>query len=154
MLTDDEKREIDEAAEMFPDRRAAAGDALLVVQRARGWVDDETLGEVAAYLGMAADELDGLATMYDLVFRQPVGRHVIRLCDSVSCWMVGYEDLRAHLYRMLGVGLGQTTGDGRFTLVPTACLGACDKAPAMLVDEDLHGNLTAERMAEILEQYP
>ena len=154
MLTDDEKREIDQAAGMFPDRRAAAGDALLIAQRERGWVSDETLADLAAYLGLTVEELDGLATMYDLIFRQPVGRHVIRLCDSVSCWIVGYEDLRAHLLERLGLGLGETTADGRFTLVPTACLGACDLAPVMMIDEDLYGNLTAEKIDEILAQYP
>jgi NADH-quinone oxidoreductase subunit E len=154
MLTDDEKREIDQAAAIYPDRRAAAGDALLIAQRERRWVSDETLAEAAAYLEMTAEELDALATMYDLVFRQPVGRHVIRICDSVSCFVTGSEGVRLPLTESLGIRLGQTTADGRFTLVPTACLGACDQAPAMMVDEDLHGNLTAIKIDEVLERYP
>jgi NADH-quinone oxidoreductase subunit E len=153
MLTDDEKREIDEAAGIYPERWAAAGDALLMVQRGRGWVDDATLAEVAKYLGMTVEELDALATMYDLVFRRPVGRHVIRVCDSVSCYVTGYEGVRLHLEESLGIRLGETTADGRFTLIPTACLGACDLAPAMMVDEDLFGNLTAEGIEEVLGRY-
>jgi NADH-quinone oxidoreductase subunit E len=154
MLTDDEKREIDQAAAMYPDRRAAAGDALLIAQRERRWVSDDTLAEVAAHLGLTVEELDGLATMYDLVFRQPVGRHVIRVCDSVSCFVTGSDGVQLYLTEELGIRLGQTTADGRFTLIPTACLGACDLAPVMMIDEDLHGNLTADKIDEILQRYP
>jgi NADH-quinone oxidoreductase subunit E len=154
MLSDDEKREIDEAATMFPERRAAAGDALLIAQRTRGWIPDETLEELAAYLGLTAEELDSLATMYDLVFRRPVGRHVIRLCDSVSCFVTGSDGVALYLTEELGIRMGETSADGRFTLIPTACLGACDLAPAMLIDEDLYGNLTAEKIDEVLARYP
>ena len=154
MLTNDEKREIDEAAALYPDRQAAAGDALLIAQRTRRWISDETLRDLAEYLAMTVEELDALATMFDLVFRRPVGRHVIRVCDSVSCYVAGYEGVLLHLSEALGIRAGETTADGRFTLIPTACLGACDLAPAMMVDEDLHGNLTAQRIDEVLERYP
>ena len=82
-----------------------------------------------------------------------MGRHVIRVCDSVSCWIVGYEQIRDHLRQRLQVEFGQTTADGRFTLLPIVCLGACDRAPAMMIDEDLYGNLTPEAVDAILERY-
>ena len=83
-----------------------------------------------------------------------MGRHVILLCDGVTCWILGYENLRAHLERRLGITMGQTTADGRFTLLPTACLGACDQAPVLMVDEQLHVELDPAKLDEILERYP
>jgi NADH-quinone oxidoreductase subunit E len=82
-----------------------------------------------------------------------VGRHVILICDSVSCWITGYENLLTHLKQRLGVELGQTTADGRFTLLPVVCLGACDLAPVMMIDEDLHGRLTPEKIDAVLAHY-
>ncbi|MCA9433454.1 MAG: NADH-quinone oxidoreductase subunit NuoE, partial [Candidatus Omnitrophica bacterium] len=98
-------------------------------------------------------ELDSVATFYNLLFRQPVGRHVVMVCDSVSCWIMGYEKIRQYLMDKLGVGMGETTPDGRFTLLPICCLGNCDRAPAMMVGEDLHQDLTPEKIDAILEKY-
>ena len=82
-----------------------------------------------------------------------MGENVILLCDSVSCWIMGYEDIRSHLKERLGVELGETTADGKFTLLPMACLGTCDRAPAMMVGGDLHRNLDNEKVDEILGRY-
>jgi NADH-quinone oxidoreductase subunit E len=154
MLSPAEIQAIDHELAVVPERRAACLEALQVVQRHRGgWVDDEALRDVAAYLGMSAAELDGVATFYNLIRRQPVGRHVIHLCDSVSCWILGYEGVRAALRERLGIGFGETSGDGRFTLLPIQCLGTCDRAPAMMIDEDLHRDLDAERLDAILDGY-
>jgi NADH-quinone oxidoreductase subunit E len=153
MLTEPEQREIEEELRHYPDKRAACIEALKIVQRHHGWVSDEHLKQLAGVLGMTADELDGVATFYNLVFRKPVGRHAILLCDSVSCWIMGYEEVRRHLYENLGIRMGETTLDGRFTLLPIVCLGACDHAPAMMVDEDLHENLTPDRIDRVLDAY-
>ncbi|MEN6493257.1 MAG: NADH-quinone oxidoreductase subunit NuoE [Thermoguttaceae bacterium] len=154
MLTDDEKHEIDEEASRYLTRDAAAPEALKIVQRRTGWISDETLNSIARYLEMTPAELDGIATFYNLIYREPVGRHVILICDSVSCWVMGYETMREHLYRRLGIQLGETTADGRFTLIPMACLGACDHAPAMMIDNDFHGDLTPEKIDAVLARYP
>jgi NADH-quinone oxidoreductase subunit E len=154
MLTATERQEIDAALAHAETPRAAASEALAIVQRHRGWIADDALADVAAALGLTVDELDALATAYSHIFRRPVGRHVILLCDSISCWVVGYERIRDHLAQRLGVAFGQTTPDGRFTLLPAACLGACDQAPAMMIDEDLHGRLDPDKIDRILEQYP
>ena len=153
MLTDEVKQEIVEAVGHYPTRRSGAAEALKIVQRHRGWVSDESLKDAAALLGMSSEELDGIATFYSLIFRKPVGKHVILLCDSVSCWILGYDLVREHLRMRLGIGLGETTADGRFTLLPVACLGACDRAPAMMIDDELYGDLDAKRIDEILAGY-
>jgi NADH-quinone oxidoreductase subunit E len=154
MLSEEEKKEIEAAIHPGEPRRMVVPEALKIVQRRKGWVDNEAVRDVALYLGLTPDEVDGIATFYNLIFRRPVGRHVILICDSVSCWVMDYPIIREHLSKRLGITLGQTTSDGRFTLLPTACLGACDQAPAMMVDEDLHGNLTPETADRILDQYP
>jgi len=153
MLTDEERREIDEELRKYDRKSAAAPEALKIVQKYRGWISDESLDDIARHLDMTNDELDSVATCYNLIFRKPVGRHRIFVCDSVSCWLMGYEQVIEHIKRRLGVEFGQTTPDRRFTLLPIACLGACDKAPAMIVDEDLHVELTPTKVDEILDQY-
>ncbi len=154
MLTEEERREIEEELPRYATRRAVCIDAMRIVQRHRGWLSDEALQDIAAFLGMTPHELEGVATFYNLIFRQPVGRHVILLCDSVSCWIMGYERVHERLTGHLGIDFGATTPDGRFTLLPIVCLGACDQAPVMMVDEDLHGDLLAEgKLEDILGRY-
>jgi NADH-quinone oxidoreductase subunit E len=122
------------------------------VQRHRGWVSDESLRDIGELLEMSAADLDGLATFYNLIFRKPVGRHVVMLCDSVSCWIMGYERMREHLTSRLGIEFGETTPDNRFTLLPIVCLGACDHAPAMIVNNNLHGDLDRDKIDRLLEE--
>jgi NADH-quinone oxidoreductase subunit E len=153
MLSAEEQREIESEAEHYPDRKSVCIDAMQIVQRRRGWVSDENLRDIAELLGMSSHELEGVASFYNLIFRKPVGRHVIMVCDSVSCWIVGYEGIRKHLESKLGVGLGETTRDGRFTLLPIVCLGACDHAPVMMADNDTHLDLTTAKIDSILESY-
>jgi len=154
MLSPDEIRDIDEALARVPRPEGASIEVLQIVQRHRGWVSDEALGDVAEHTGLSVHELDGVATFYNLIYRKPVGRHVIHQCDSVSCWIMGCERLHAALCECLGVGgFGETTDDGRFTLLPIQCLGTCDHAPALMVDEDLHRDLSLDGMDEILEGY-
>ena len=154
MLSDVDKAAILAEAAAHEQKRAAVVDALRAVQRRAGWVSDEGVREVAALLDLTPEEVDEVATFYSAIYRRPVGRHVILLCDSVSCWICGAGPLRGHLRAALGIDPGQTTADGRFTLLPTACLGVCEQAPAMVVDEDVHGGLTPEKLDSILARYP
>jgi NADH-quinone oxidoreductase subunit E len=153
MLSTAEQEEIQAELPRYEQKRAVGIEALRIVQRHRGWVSDEALQEIGAFLEMTPDELDGVATFYNLVFRHPVGRHVILVCDSVSCWIMGYERLRRALSARLQIELGQTTADGRFTLLPIVCLGACDHAPALMIDGDLHRDLTPESIESLLARY-
>lgn len=150
-LTDYETAQIHAAAAHYPHPAAAAIEALKIVQNLRGWVSDDNLGAVADLLGLPPAELDGIATFYNLIYRQPVGETVIHYCDSVTCWMLGAEQLREHLARRLGIGLGETTPDGRYTLLPIVCLGACDHAPALLVGEELYGGMDAAQLDALLD---
>jgi NADH-quinone oxidoreductase subunit E len=154
MLTAEEIKEIEAEAAHYPKREAVCIDALKIVQRHRGWVSDESVRDIAGHLGMSPTDLDSVATFYNLIFRRAVGRHVIMICDSVSCWIMGYDRMREHLRKRLGIDLGETTADDRFTLLPIVCLGCCDHAPAMMVDSDLHRDLDPEKIDRELEQYP
>lgn len=153
MLTAAETDAIMAIAGRYENRQGASIEALREVQRSHGWVSDEDLCEVAGLLGMSPDELDGVATFYNLIFRRPVGRHVVLVCDSVSCWIMGCEALRRQLETRFGMRFGETTADGRFTMLPIVCLGACDHAPAMMIDDDLHGDLDPSRLDEVLAPY-
>jgi NADH-quinone oxidoreductase subunit E len=152
VLTEEEKREIEEELKHFTHRQAACVEALKIVQRHRGWVSDEIRG-IAELLGMTTDELDAVATFYSFIFRRPVGKHIILICDSISCWIMGYDIVREHLKKRIGIGLGETSADGQFTLLPVSCLGACDHAPAMMIDDELYPDLTIEKIDSILNGY-
>lgn len=153
MLSDEEQAEIDAEIAILPNRRAACIEALKAVQRHRRWVSDEAVADVADYLGLTPAEVDNVATFYNLIFRRPVGRHVILVCDSVSCWVMGCDRVRHAIGAHLGIGYGQTTEDDRFTVLPMECLGACDRAPALMVGEDLHGVVEPGDVPGILERY-
>ncbi len=153
MLTEDIKKEIESHIHEPQHRAAACTEALRIVQNHKGWIDDESIRDIAAYLGMSSHELDSVATFFNLIHRRPVGRHVIRLCASVSCWVMGYDALRDALLKHLGVAMGQTTPDGRFTVLPNQCLGCCDHGPALMIGRDLHRDVNTAKLAELLEPY-
>lgn len=133
--------------------QAACIEALKIVQRRHGWVPDAAIPAIAEVLGVGPADVEGVATFYSLIFRQPVGRHVILVCDSSSCFLNDYEALRDALSAWLGIGYGQTTADGRFTLLPVCCLGACDRGPALMIDDHTYGPVAPDDVAELLEGY-
>jgi NADH-quinone oxidoreductase subunit E len=153
MLSPEEIKEIEQAIKLVPHKKAASVEALKVVQEHRRWVSDENLRDVAKFLDMSAEELDSVATFYNMIFRKEVGRHVILVCDSISCWVMGYENLRDQLFNRLGIKYGETTPDGLFTVLPNCCLGTCDCAPALMIDHDLYRNVKIEQLDEILKKY-
>ena len=153
MLTSDEIKAIEHEISLVPHKKAAVIEALKIVQQHRGWVNDESVTAVADYLGMSSAEVDSVATFYNLIFRKPVGRHIILLCDSISCYVLGYEKLYAELQQQLQIKFGETTTDKRFTLLPNPCLGCCDLAPALMVDEDLFTNVKPDGLGAILAKY-
>jgi NADH-quinone oxidoreductase subunit E len=153
MLTAEELHQIEHEISLVPARKNACIEALKIVQQNRGWISDESLKEIAEVVDMSPAELDSVATFYNLIFRQPVGRHVILVCDSISCYVMGYNEIRDKLFTELNIQYGQTTGDGRFTLLPNCCLGTCDRAPALMIDNDLYRNLTVDQLDDLLAKY-
>ena len=150
MLSETEQHEVEIEAAAYPLRRSACIDALIIVQRHRGWISDESLRDIATLLDMTPHEVDAVATFYNLIYRRPVGRTVIHVCDSISCWVMGCDHICDHLRKVLSVGWGETTADGQFTVLPIPCLGACDRAPAAMVNGELHTDLTATRIDALL----
>ncbi len=152
-LSSEEVEAIEAEITHLPDRESAAIEAMRIVQEKRGWISDESLAGIARLLGMSVEALDSIATFYNLIFRKPVGRHVIMLCDSVSCFVMGCDKVRIALCDQLGVSMGETTPDGRFTVLPIVCLGACDRAPVMTIDEELITNLSSDTLPETLGRF-
>jgi NADH-quinone oxidoreductase subunit E len=132
--------------------REQAINVMYEIQRHYGYLTDEGVHEAAALLGMTPLEVEELATFYDFIYREPVGRFVLHVCDGVVCWMFHEGSLFDYLCQKLGVCAGEVTADGMFTVLPTACIGYCDQAPAMVVNGQFFGNLSPHRIDKILEQ--
>ncbi|MDK8464779.1 NADH-quinone oxidoreductase subunit NuoE [Marinobacter sp. SS13-12] len=143
-----------EEMDHYEQPQAACIEALKIVQRRHGWVPDGAITAIARVLGIGPGEVEGVATFYSLIFRQPVGRHVVLVCDSSACFLTGFQELRQALVAQLGIDYGQTTADGRFTLLPVCCLGACDGAPALMIDDDTYGPVSPDDLPGVLEGYP
>ncbi len=131
--------------------RELAVDVMFALQRHYGYLRNEAIEEAAQLLSMTPLELEELATFYDFIYREPVGKYVLHVCDGVVCWMNGYGRAIDYLEKKLGIKTGETTEDGLFTLLPTACIGYCDLSPAMLVNGKPYGPLTPEKIDEVLE---
>jgi NADH-quinone oxidoreductase subunit E len=153
MLTEEEKKEILEEIKQYPYPAVACIDALKIIQHHRGWVSDESVKDIAQFLGISNEEVDGVATFYSRIYRKPVGKNVILICDSVSCMIMGYESIYEYISGKLGISFGETSSDRRFTLLPISCLGDCDHAPAMMINNDHFNKLTVEKIDELLANY-
>ena len=153
MLTEKEKEEIREEILLYPYPGAACIDALKIVQHHRGWISDEAIEDIAAELDISADEVDSVATFYTRIYRKPVGRNILLVCDSISCMIMDYGSVYKYISEKLSICFGETTPDGRFTLLPVTCLGDCDHAPALMINNDLHNNISIGKIDELLEKY-
>jgi len=127
-------------------------DVMFAVQDYYGYLSDEAVEEVAQLLDMSPLEVEQLASFYTFIYREPVGKYVIHVCDSVICWMEGHESLLDYLSRKLGINLGETTPDGMFSLLPVCCIGYCDRAPAIMINKKVYGPLTIHKLDDILER--
>jgi NADH-quinone oxidoreductase subunit E len=152
MIPDELREQLQRRIAEAESPREQAINVMYEVQRHYGHLTDEGLQEAAALLGMTPLELEELATFYDFIYREPVGRFVLHVCDGVVCWMFHEGSLFDYLCQKLGVCAGEVTADGRFTVLPTACIGYCDQAPAMVINGKFFGHLNPERIDAILEQ--
>ena len=149
-LSPAETLEINAEMHHYEDKTAVSIEALKIVQKYRRWVSDECLVAVAELLDISPAQLEGVATFYNLIYRQPVGKTVIHYCNSVTCWMLGAEKVRERLCRHLNVKLGEMSADGEYTVLPIVCLGACDHAPVVMVGNELRLDITEDAVNEIL----
>lgn len=150
MLTDQERAHLEEHVAGYPERRAGAMYVLQFLQKKVGYVSDEAANEAARLTGLSVTELDELITFYTLLHRRPIGRHVVRICDSIACYQAGASELLSAAERVVGVPLGDNSPDGAVTVVPSICLGLCDRAPAALVDEAAAGPLDASALESLI----
>lgn len=127
-------------------------DVMFAIQEHYGYLTDEGVEETARLLDMSALEVEQLATFYTFVYREPVGKFVIHVCDSVVCWMDGYESIKDYLCKILKIQAGETTPDGLFTLLPVCCIGYCDRSPAILINKKVYGSLTTDKIDDILKK--
>jgi NADH-quinone oxidoreductase subunit E len=152
-LTNEEIKEIEQHKKYYENLQAICIEALKIVQKKRGWVSDQAIDAIAKILKIRPSEVEGVATFYSQIFRKPVGRNIIRYCDSVVCFLTGYQEIRIALENYLQIKIGETTKDNRFTLLPVCCLGNCDKGPTIMINEDTYSFLTPESIPCLLESY-
>ena len=152
MLPDELKKSLEEKIAHADHARELVVDVMLALQEHYGYLNDEAVDEVASLMGMSPLEVEELATFYTFIYREPVGKFVIHVCDSLICWMDGYESIKNYLCKKLDITVGGTSADGLFTILPVCCIGYCDLSPAMLINRKVYGHLTPEKIDEILEK--
>ena len=151
MLPPPLKEKLQEEIARVEHPRELAIDVINALQEHYGYFSDEALDQASDLLGLTPLELEELATFYTFIYREPVGKYVIHVCDSLICWMENGENLVAHLKDKLRIAMGETTADGLFTLLPVCCIGYCDRAPAILVNRKVHGPLTVETLDRLID---
>jgi NADH-quinone oxidoreductase subunit E len=152
MIPEELKKSLQKHIASIDHPRELVVDVMFAVQDYYGYLNDEAVEEVAELLDMSPVEVEQLATFYTFIYREPVGKYVIHVCDSLVCWMEGHEFLLDHLTGKLGITLGETTPDGMFSLLPVCCIGYCDRAPAIMINKKVYGPLTIDTLDDILER--
>ncbi len=151
-LTDDLKQQLEsEILPRYDTRQAATMPALHLVQDTHGWLPHQAIEEIADFLGLTSSQVMDTATFYEEYWLKPHGKYVIWVCQSLSCELMGQQELVAKLEAHLGIKVGETTDDGRFTLMDVECLGSCGTAPCALVNHDLHENINADNFKRVLD---
>jgi len=133
-------------------KQSALVPVLREVQNEYGYLTDDSMEEIADILGLPPASVQNVVTFYTMFFRKPVGKHVLWVCRTLSCALKGAEHVEHHLCEKLGVKTGETTPDGKITIMEAECLASCGTAPVMLVDDDLEENLTKEKVDKIIEE--
>lgn len=150
MLSEKTRQTILELQKSYPEKRSALIPALHLAQAEAGYLPRDVQNEVASLFGIDPNEVNAIVTFYDMFFEEPVGKHVLHVCKNVSCMLRGGDELMTHLCRRLNVEPGGTTADGEFTIIPSECLGACDRAPMLLADEKVLGPVNADGIDQML----
>jgi len=150
-LSESARHELIETAKRYPLKRSAVLHGLRLVQQEAGFVTEAGMRDVAALLEMTPHEVYDVATFYTMFYLRPKGEYLIQVCRTLPCALGGAESLLSHLEQRLGIRPGETTPDGKFTLVTVECLAACGKAPVMQVNDRYHEAVTAEQVDRLIE---
>jgi NADH-quinone oxidoreductase subunit E len=151
VLSEQSKTDILKIRDEYPDAQSALLPALYLAQRDYGgWLPEGAFDEVAALMDLPPTQVAAAASFYTMLNRRPVGQHLIQVCTNISCSLLGAEHLLDYVGRKLGIGVGETTPDGKFTLLEVECLGSCGTGPMMQVNDAYYENLTEEKIDSIL----
>ena len=151
-LTPEREKKLEEIIARYPNKMAATIPVLHLCQEQHGWVSEEIMEFVAARCGVSAAHVKGVATFYTLFNKQPVGRHQVWVCRTLSCALNGADDVLHHCEKRLKIHVGETTPDGKITLRTAECLASCGSAPMIQVDRDYHERLTLPEVDKILDR--
>jgi NADH-quinone oxidoreductase E subunit len=152
VLSENAKAEIKQIRGKYPDPRSALLPALYVAQRERGWLSPEVMRDVAEVMDLPSTEVASVASFYTMFNRQPVGENLIQVCTNISCSLLGAGHIVEYLKSKLGIDMGETTPDNRFTLVTVECLGSCGTAPMMQINDTYYEDLTEEKIDRVLAE--
>ena len=152
MISEQAKQRMRDLAARYPVARSAVMPALHMVQQEEGYITDEGLQAVAEALNMTTDDVESVATFYTMYYQQPKGKKVIKVCNSISCYLRNCDALLAHLQQRLGIKPGETTPDGKYTLMTVECLASCTTAPALQVNDEFVENVTIESADALLAE--
>jgi NADH-quinone oxidoreductase E subunit len=150
-FSDVTKKRLEEVIARYPKKNAALLPVLHIIQQDVGYISADEEKKVAALLEIKPIEVREVVTFYTMYNRQPIGKYHIQVCSNLSCSLLGAETLIDHLKEKLGIELGETTEDQKFTLTAVECLGACEQAPCMMINYDYYGDLDPNRIDEILD---
>jgi len=135
----------------YPRKRSALIPALQLAQKEAGYLSPETILEIAGIFDLAPNDVSSVASFYTMLYRKPMGKYLIQVCTNISCQLCNAEDILSHLIGKLGIQPGQTTQDGRFSLLEVECLGSCGTSPVIQINEDYYEELTPEKVDRILD---
>ncbi len=150
MLPAEVRGQLDELLVEYPNPQSAVMPALHLAQEDRGYLSPETVAEIAEYFNLTPADIESVASFYTMLKKRPTGKHLLQVCTNISCSLMGARHIVEYISRKLGVSEGETTADGKFTLMTVECLGTCGAAPVMQVNETFHENMTPEKVDELL----
>lgn len=153
-LSGETQSRIREEMARYPSGEAALLPALYIVQDELGYVPEDTFDVIAGILEIPVSKVAGVATFYTMFNTKPVGTYLLQICTSISCYLNGSDELFGHISKKLGINAGETTPDGRFTLMKVECLASCGTAPMLQINDDYHENMTIEKVDELLDRLP
>ena len=152
MLSPEARQQIETLKSQYETNQSALIPALHLAQRDQGWLSEEVQREVAAILGVTPQSVRQVVTFYTMFQQKPVGRHLLQVCRNLSCSLLGGHRLQKQIEEKLGIKDGETTQDGRFTLISVECLGSCGTAPVIMVNDQYHEDVTPSEVDRLLDE--